>query len=102
VLRSRKSLGRTLGRLLELRLLTTDEPNTAAWEATNLHTVASFVVAAAGDREETRGSHWREDFPGPDDARWAGHLVGTLVPGELGTGVALEYQPLKTRAKESA
>jgi L-aspartate oxidase len=102
VLRSRESLGRTQGRLLELRLLTTDEPSTAAWEATNLHTVASFVVAAAGDREETRGSHWREDFPGPDDARWAGHLVGTLVPGELGTGVALEYQPLKTRAKESA
>ena len=46
VLRSRESLGRTLGRLVELRLLTTEEPQTAAWEATNLHTIASFVAAA--------------------------------------------------------
>jgi L-aspartate oxidase len=90
VLRSRESLDRTAGRLLELRGGTTDEPSTAAWEATNLHTVASFVAAAAQERAETRGSHWREDFPGLDDLRWGGHLVGRLAA----TGIAFEYQSL--------
>jgi L-aspartate oxidase len=78
VLRSRDSLGRTLGRLRELGLRG-GEPSTAAWEATNLHTVASFVALAAREREETRGSHWREDFPERDDQGWAGHLVGSLA-----------------------
>ncbi|WP_081639769.1 L-aspartate oxidase [Actinomadura flavalba] len=46
----------------------------AAWEATNLHTVATAIVAAARRRAETRGSHWRDDYPDADDA-WRGHLV---------------------------
>ena len=94
VLRSRESLGRTLGRLVELRLLTTEEPSTAAWEATNLHTIASFVAVAARDREETRGSHWREDFPDRDDAGWGGHLVGRLGQRPGGGGVDLDYSPM--------
>ncbi len=96
VLRSRQSLGRTLGRLVELRLLTTEEPSTAAWEATNLHTIASFVATAARERQETRGSHWREDYPERDDERWGGHLVGTLVGG----AVELTYDPLKVPQPE--
>jgi L-aspartate oxidase len=28
------------------------------------------MAEAAARREETRGSHWREDFPAADDARW--------------------------------
>ncbi|MFC0007972.1 L-aspartate oxidase [Micromonospora siamensis] len=47
---------------------------TADWEATNLITVASALVAAAYARRETRGCHWREDFPAADE-RWLGHLV---------------------------
>lgn len=50
------------------------EPGAAAWETTNLLTVATGLVAAALRREETRGSHWREDHPDRDDARWSGHL----------------------------
>jgi len=57
-------------------------PGLEAWEVTNLHTVASAIVAAARRREETRGSHWREDFPERDDARWRGHLVGRLDDGQ--------------------
>ncbi len=41
-----------------------------AWEATNLHAVSSVLAAHALAREETRGSHWREDFPAVDDRRW--------------------------------
>ena len=45
----------------------TDPPGatgaTEGWETTNLLTVATALTAAARAREETRGSHWREDFP---------------------------------------
>ena len=50
-----------------------DAPGPEAWEATNLATVATAIVAAASVREETRGSHWREDFPRVDDA-WLLHV----------------------------
>ena len=63
-------------------------PSPAAWEATGLHAVAAALVAAAARREETRGTHWREDFPEVSDA-WRGHLVttlaGHLVPADVGT-----------------
>jgi L-aspartate oxidase len=51
-----------------------------AWDMTNLHTIGSALVAAAARREETRGCHWREDFPERDDTRWFGHLVAALGP----------------------
>jgi L-aspartate oxidase len=47
---------------------------TAGWEAANLYTVAGALVAAATRREETRGCHWREDFPEASD-EWLGHLL---------------------------
>jgi L-aspartate oxidase len=39
--------------------------------------VATALVAAAQRREETRGAHWREDFPLASQT-WRGHLVTTL------------------------
>ena len=76
VLRSAESLAAAAKTLeaLEGRVSTSPEP--AAWEATDLHAVASALVAAASRREETRGAHWREDFPSASDA-WRGHLVTT-------------------------
>ncbi|TMR00811.1 L-aspartate oxidase, partial [Actinomadura soli] len=67
------------------------EPGVEAWEATNLHTVASAIVAAARRREETRGSHWRQDFPGRRDDEWRGHLVTRLEGNVLTT----TYEPLE-------
>jgi L-aspartate oxidase len=52
--------------------------DTESWETTNLATVASALVAAAQRREETRGSHWRSDFPDRDDPGWRGHLDTVL------------------------
>ena len=54
-----------------------------AWEATNLVTISSALAGAAALREETRGSHWREDFPERDDAHWAGHFDVTMDDGAL-------------------
>jgi L-aspartate oxidase len=44
-----------------------------AWETTNLVTVSALLTEAALLREETRGSHWREDFPERNDATQSGH-----------------------------
>jgi L-aspartate oxidase len=54
-------------------------PRVETWEATNLVTVASALVAAAFVRGETRGCHWREDFP---DAQpeWLGHVLAAIGP----------------------
>ncbi|MEU6210024.1 L-aspartate oxidase [Streptomyces sp. NPDC047023] len=60
----------------------TAEPGVDTWEATNLLCVARVLVAAAQQREETRGCHWREDHPDRDDARWRRHLVVRLSATE--------------------
>jgi succinate dehydrogenase/fumarate reductase flavoprotein subunit len=31
-------------------------------------------------RQESRGAHFREDFPHPDDEAWCGHLQVQLKP----------------------
>ncbi|MBT2506829.1 L-aspartate oxidase [Streptomyces sp. ISL-98] len=56
------------------------EPGVDAWEATNLLLVSRVLVAAAREREETRGCHWREDRPDRDDDAWRKHLVVRLTP----------------------
>ncbi len=56
------------------------EPGVAAWETANLMLVAEALVTSALTREETRGCHWREDWPERDDERWRRHLVVALTP----------------------
>lgn len=55
-------------------------PGVDAWEVTNLLLVSRVLVAAAREREETRGCHWREDRPDRDDAHWRAHLVVRIAP----------------------
>lgn len=74
VLRSADGLRKADDELATLALQTTDDVGVEAWQATNLVTVSAALLAAASAREETRGSHWREDFPERDDVRWFGHL----------------------------
>ena len=87
VLRDRESVRTSMTGLTELRMRTSDEPCTEAWEATNLHLVASVLAGAAFERAETRGSHWRQDFPERDDEHWRAHLVSRLVDGTISMGV---------------
>lgn len=44
------------------------------WELQNMLLVARIMIAAARDREETRGVHVRTDFPKTDDEHWQRHL----------------------------
>ncbi|MEV8326394.1 L-aspartate oxidase [Kitasatospora sp. NPDC056731] len=55
------------------------DPRVETWEVANLLLVSTALVAAAAQREETRGCHWREDFPERDDAHWRRHLITTLT-----------------------
>ena len=78
VLRSADSLARAAKELARLGEQRTT-PRNAAWEATNLLTVASALVASAHARLETRGCHWREDYPTAAD-EWRGHLLEAIGP----------------------
>ncbi len=44
------------------------------WELQNLLTLARLMIGSARTREESRGVHFRGDFPDRDDARWQGHI----------------------------
>lgn len=57
------------------------EEGTEAWETTNLVSISSALTAAAALREETRGTHWREDFGERDDAGFSGHFDVVLRDG---------------------
>ena len=74
VIRARSSLESTAQRLEEISRSVSDKPCVEAWEATNLFTLAQVIVASALIREETRGSHWREDFPNESDT-WLRRIV---------------------------
>jgi L-aspartate oxidase len=82
VLRSGTGLAAAAAGLADLGRQQGDKPDADAWQATNLHLVATAVVQAALAREETRGSHWREDF-GAESPAWRGHLIFTLVDAGL-------------------
>jgi len=52
-------------------------------ELQNMVAVARTVAAGAIAREESRGSHFRTDFPKRDDARFLRHTVFRLSDGRL-------------------
>jgi L-aspartate oxidase len=60
--------------LRSLASVRSERPGLEVWEATNLMTVATAIMASARLREESRGSHWRDDFEGRR-TEWQGHLI---------------------------
>lgn len=76
VLRSEDSLMRT-AHAIDKADLDDGEVGPGSWESTAIRTIASVLLVAAAARQETRGCHWREDFPSLDDD-WRGHLVTGL------------------------
>jgi L-aspartate oxidase len=47
----------------------------AGWELQNLMTTAGIMINAAMVRCESRGVHFRSDYPQPDDENWRRHLT---------------------------
>ena len=83
VLRSRDGMDLGAKELAVLAERSDEAPGVDAWETTNLATVGSALLGAARLREETRGSHWREDFPDRDDEHWSRHIDVRLEGGTL-------------------
>ena len=77
VLRSSDSLLQTSADLTRIQDRTSDKPCVEAWETTNLFQLAQAILKAALIRQETRGSHWREDFPETSDS-WKKRIVQQL------------------------
>jgi L-aspartate oxidase len=50
-------------------------PTPDDWSQRTLLTVAHLIAMSALRREESRGAHFREDFPARDDERWRVHLM---------------------------
>jgi L-aspartate oxidase len=89
VLRSADGLSDATAMLDKLAGATTDVIDQESWETTNLLTISVALADAALLREETRGSHWREDFPERDDAGFAGHFDVVMSDGAS----TLEFVP---------
>jgi L-aspartate oxidase len=47
----------------------------AGWELQNMLTVCFLISSAAYTRAESRGAHYRLDYPKSDDAHWRMHLL---------------------------
>jgi L-aspartate oxidase len=74
--------------LFESRLTKREE-----YEFANMLTVALLIAVAAQIRQESRGGHYRSDFPAVDDAHWRQH-IGFHREG----GTALEPVRLRSTA----
>ncbi|WP_134702191.1 L-aspartate oxidase [Ammoniphilus sp. YIM 78166] len=55
----------------------------AEYEFLNLLTCAMLTTNAALLREESRGGHYREDFPNRDDVIWRKHILQSIHEGVL-------------------
>ena len=78
VVRSEKSLKETAATLEKLKDASTIYANLDAWETTNLYLLATAIVRSALERTESRGSHWREDFPNTSDS-WTKRIHQSLA-----------------------
>ena len=81
--RNETGLKNTLEKLAQISNKTTHASSTQSWEASNLLTVSTMIAQAALRREESRGSHWRSDFPQRNDERWLVRINGKIVEGKL-------------------
>jgi len=76
IVRTADSLRQAQSRLEMLEKQLTGTPGSMGeLELFNMLEVAKLITRAALDREESRGAHYRKDFPGTDDKNWKRHLI---------------------------
>jgi len=75
ILRSGKELAEAIKQLQALELPKSEEPGREGHEVRNLHALALLIARSALAREESRGSHYRSDFPYRNDEVFGKHSV---------------------------
>ena len=101
IFRTKQSMTEALGKIRELsaradrvqlqdkgRIFNTDLIQ--AFELSCLVEIAETIVTGALAREESRGAHYRSDFPTRDDARWLKHTRAIRTSD----GLKLTYAPV--------
>jgi succinate dehydrogenase / fumarate reductase flavoprotein subunit len=58
------------------------------WDLEGMLHLAEAIVEGALARKESRGSHFRVDYPNRDDQRWLRHTLSFMTP----EGVRLDYK----------
>lgn len=63
-----------------------------AWlDLRNMLTVGRVIIGSALKREESRGAHFRSDYPETDDDRWRGNISVTMS----GEDLLFDFQPVR-------
>jgi L-aspartate oxidase len=75
IIRDGVGLKRAILRLDEIAARVSGPQTRRAHEAQNLHLAGLLVARSALKREESRGAHYRTDFPDHDDARFRKHSI---------------------------
>jgi L-aspartate oxidase len=75
ILRSGKELTSAFEQLQTLALPKTDKHGRSECELRNMHTLALLIARSALARQESRGSHYRSDFPYRDDENFGRHSI---------------------------
>jgi L-aspartate oxidase len=75
IVRERRGLTRALEKLNSLGSRVVHPKTRRAYEAANIHAAGTLVARSALAREESRGAHYRTDFPAHNDAKFLKHSV---------------------------
>ena len=75
IMRSAESLKRAIEKLQAIAPRASHPTSRRAWEAQSLSTTGLLVARSALAREESRGAHYRTDFPAHNDAKFQKHSV---------------------------
>lgn len=75
IMRNGKDLSATIAVLEKMPLPKPSHPGRHDYELTNLHCLATLMARSALAREESRGSHYRSDFPYRDDDLFQKHSI---------------------------
>ena len=65
---------------LDARLRDGEPLDAAGWRTASIITVGRLIARAALRREESRGGHYRSDFPDRDDIHWKRRISETREP----------------------
>jgi len=76
--RTRTGLEEAVRKLGDVASRSAAKADATAWRQIHLVTVGHLIARAALRREESRGGHFRADFPERDDQHWKVHVVDHL------------------------